>query len=216
MAGYELRPVAIDRPAGRRPVALTAAVGLATAMLVVKPWAVVGSGFDVPVSVERRASAAVTPPAAASQAPSALGSLARHSGTWGVGASGLRPDIDAEPWATWTAVEPAAVAVGAGSPASPSSGLCDAVPTLPTDALFIAVSHELDVPIDRTVSAWWWDRGTVTPLAGSIDQVTPAGDRGMTYVVHDDRAPWVAGRYVFRLAAANDAVDLAVCLVATP
>jgi len=53
-------------------------------------------------------------------------------------------------------------------------------------------------------------------VQGSIHQVTPAGDLGIAYVVRDDRAPWPAGRYVFRLAAADQAVDLAVCLVATP
>jgi hypothetical protein len=223
MAGYELRPVAIDRPAGRWPLALTAAVGLFAALLVVKPWSMIVAGFDVPGPVERRAPAAVAsgiaPPAArvsASQGPSALGSLARHSGTWGVGASGLGPHSEAEPWAAWTAVDPAPVAVGAAAPASPSRGLCDGVPTLPTDALFVAVSHERDVPVDRSVFAWWWDHGSAKDLQGSIHQVTPTGDRGIAYVVREDRAPWPAGRYVFRLAATDQAVDLAVCLVATP
>jgi hypothetical protein len=223
MAGYELRPVAIDRPAGRTPLALTAAAGLLAALLVVKPWSVILGGFDVTGPVERQAPAAaavgIVPPAAgvaASEAPSVLGSLARHSGTWGVGASGLGPHNEAEPWAAWTAVEPAPAAVGPGAPASPSRGLCDGVPTLPTDALFVAVSHEIDVPVDRTVLAWWWDHGTAKDLQGSIHQVTPTGDRGIAYVVRNDRAPWPAGRYVFRLAAADDAVDLAVCLVPTP
>jgi hypothetical protein len=223
MAGYELRPVAIDRPTGRWPLALTAAAGLLAALLVVKPWSAIVGGLDATRPVERQAPVAtapgiVPPPAgvSASEAPSALGSLARHSGTWGVGASGLGPHNEAEPWAAWTAVDPAPVAVGTTGPASPSRGLCDAVPTLPTDALFIAVSHERDVPVDRTVFAWWWDRGTATSLQGSIHQVTPAGDLGIAYVVRDDRAPWPAGRYVFRLAAADRAVDLAVCLVATP
>jgi len=223
MAGYELRPVAIDRPAGRWPLALTAAVGLLAALLVVKPWSVIVGGFDSAGPVERPAPAVtasgIAPPAAgvpASQAPSALGSLARHSGTWGVGASGLGPHNEAEPWAAWTAVDPAPAGAGAAAPASPSRGLCDGVPTLPTDALFVAVSHESDVPVNRTVFAWWWDHGTAKDLQGSIHQVTPAGDLGIAYVVRDDRAPWPAGRYVFRLAAADQAVDLAVCLVATP
>jgi hypothetical protein len=224
MAGYELRPVAIVRPAGRWPLALSAAAVLVAAMLMVKPWSVIIVGFEAPAPVEHRAPAAVAPAAvappvattSASDAPSALGSLARHSGTWGVGASGLGPQNEAEPWAEWTAVEPTPVAVGAGAPASPSRGLCDGVPTLPTDALFIAVSHESDVPVDRTVFAWWWDHGTAKSLGGSIHQVTPTGDFGIAYVVRDDRAPWPAGRYVFRLATADNAVDLAICLVATP
>jgi hypothetical protein len=221
MAGYELRPVAIDRHAGRWPLALTATVGLVASMLVVKPWAVIAVGFGPSTPVVDRAPA--PPPggpaaagAVASQAPSALGSLAQHSGTWGVGASGLGPHNEAEPWAAWTAVTPTPAKTIAGLPASPSSGLCDRVPTLPADALFIAVSHESDVPIDRRVLAWWWDHGSATPLEGAIRQVTPSGDRGIAYVVRDDRGPWPAGRYAFRLAAGDQAVDLTVCLVANP
>ena len=222
-AGYELRPVTIARPAGRWPLALTVAAGLLAALLVVKPWSVIVRGFDVAGPVERRAPAATAPGivpsaagVAASNAPSALGSLARHSGSWGVGASGLGPHNEAEPWASWTAVTPTPVSVNAVVPASPTSGLCDGVPTLPTDALFMAVSHETDVPIDRTVLAWWWDHRTAIPLEGAIHQVTPAGDRGIAYAVRDDRAPWPAGRYTFRLVARDQAVDLAVCLVANP
>jgi len=223
MAGYELRPVAIDRHAGRWPLALTATVGLVASLLIVKPWTAIASGFGPSMPVVDRA-AAVVPPvvglpapgAAASEAPSALGSLAQHSGTWGVGASGLGPHNEAEPWSAWTAVTPTPASNVGGLPASPSSGLCDRVPTLPSDALFVAVSNEADVPIDRRVLAWWWDRGTATPLEGIIRQVTPSGDRGIAYVVRDDRGPWPAGRYVFRLASGDQAVDLAVCFVANP
>jgi hypothetical protein len=220
MAGYELRPVAIDRHAGRWPLALTATVGLIASMLIVKPWAAI-VGFGAPPAADHAAAAARPPvvlpaPGTPSQAPDGLGSLARHSGTWGVGATGLGAQDQAGPWVAWTAVTPTPATTSAGLPTSPSSGLCDRVPTLPVDALFIAVSHEADVPVDRHVLAWWWDRGTATPLAGTIQQVTPAGDRGIAYVVRDDRGPWPAGRYAFRVAAGDQAVDLAVCLVTAP
>jgi hypothetical protein len=222
MAGYELRPVAIDRPAGRSPSAFVAAAAVVAAMLVMKPWTVI-AGFEAPGPIEARAPAAAGPPpatvvgspGAASEAPSTLGSLATHSGTWGVGASGTGPHHEAEPWAEWTAVTPTPASLTAGAaPASPSRGLCDAGPTLPADPLFIAVSHETDVPIDRRVEAWWWDDDSAMPLDGAIHQVTPTGDRGIAYVIRNDRAAWPAGRYAFRLIAGDRAVGLAVCLVA--
>jgi hypothetical protein len=227
MAGYELRPVAIDRHAGRWPLALTAMVGLVASMLIVKPWsAVVGSFVGPPVAPLRLAAGAppaVAPPGAGAaaaprtaEAPNGLGSLARHSGSWGVGAAGLDAQDGRNSWAAWTAVSPAPASSVAGLPASPSSGLCDRVPTLPANALFIAVSNAADVPADRTIGAWWWEHGTATPLEGEIHQVTPAGDRGIDYVVRNDGGAWLAGRYVFRLSAGDRAVDLAVCVAATP
>jgi len=167
MAGYELRPVAIERSAGRGPLALTLAAGLVASMLVAKPWAGLGLGLGAtpaqpPSAVPDGRAAAAAPPSVdgAADTSNALGSLARHSGTWGIGASGLDRADGRLPWARWTAVAPTAVPAGSIEPASPSSGLCDRVPTLPTDALFVAVSHETDVPIDRRVLAWWWNRGT--------------------------------------------------------
>jgi hypothetical protein len=221
MGGYELRPVVIDGPAGRAPLALTVVAGLVASMLVIKPWSAVFGLFDAPhAAVAPRAATAAVPAvppsasaASASEAPG-LGSLARHAGTWGVGASGHRANA-AEPWVRWTAVAPSQAASASATPAGPSGGLCDRVPTLPTDALFIAVSNETDVPIDRHVTAWWWDRGTATPLP-AIHQVTPPGDRGIAYVVRDDGMAWAAGRYVFRLVAGDDAVDLVVCLATGP
>jgi len=224
MAGYELRPVAIDRHAGRWPLALTATVGLVASMLIVKPWSAVVGGLVGPPVVAPAAAIAAAPAAISAggapaaprtpEAPSGLESLARHSGIWGVGAAGLDAQDTRGSWAAWTAVSPAPARTTAGVPTSPSSGLCDRVPTLPTNALFIAVSNEADVPVDRSLVAWWWDHGSATPLEGSIHQVTPAGDRGIAYVVRDDGGPWPAGRYVFRESAGGDAVDLAVCLAA--
>jgi hypothetical protein len=221
MAGYELRPVAIDRHAGRWPLALTATVGLVASMLIVKPWVAIVRDFAGPPVADRAAAVAPAPvvvpaPGTRTQAPEGLGSLARHSGTWGVGASEPGSVDGPEPWGAWTAVTPAPATTVAGLPASPSSGLCDRVPTLPANASFMAVSHETDVPVDRTVLAWWWDQGTATPLEGAIHQVTPTGDRGIAYVVRDDGGPWPAGRYAFRVEANDQAVDLAVCLVTTP
>lgn len=223
-AGYELRPVTIARPAGHRSLALVAALALiGTVAVVVKPWE--SARLDGAPTTERdRAQVAaaqqpIAAPAAAvpaaSSKPSPLGSLARHSGSWGVGASGIGPHNEAEPWADWTPVTPLAIASTSLAPESPSTAHCDGVPTLPTDPLFIAVSHESDVPVDRHVLGWWWDAGTPTPLAGTIHQVT-TGDRGIVYVLRNDHAVWSAGRYEFHLVAGADAVALTVCLAGLP
>ena len=222
-AGYELRPVTIARPAGHGPVGLVAALVLVGMLVVLKPWDLIGPDPGPatrpvqapPAAVPAQAVAGPAGAAAASSKPSGVGSLAQHSGTWGVGASGIGPHNEAEPWAAWTAVAPEAVASTALTPQSPSKGLCDGVATLPSDPVFIAISHESDVPADRRVLGWWWDVGTPTPLADTIHQVTTA-DRGIAYVIRNDRSPWPAGRYEFQLAAGTDAIALTVCLVATP
>jgi hypothetical protein len=221
-AGYELRPVTIDRPAGQRPAAIIVAVALLGSLVLLKPWDLVGAGATdsggarAPVpAVVAAAPLPAAPDAAATEKPSALGSLARHSGTWGVGASGQGPHNEAEPWADWTAVTPVAVAPSAKPPDTPSKGPCDDVPTLPTEPLFVAISHDSDVPVDRRVVAWWWDAGTPTPLADELHQVT-TGDRGIAYVIRDDGEPWPAGRYEFHVVAGDQAVALTVCLFGAP
>jgi hypothetical protein len=218
-AGYELRPVTIARPAGHGPLALVAALAVVGALVVIKPWELVGPDPGPATRAVAGRNAALAPvlaaPAAASSKPSGLGSLAQHSGTWGVGASGTGPPHnETEPWAAWAPVTPEAVGSTALTPQSPSKGLCDGVPSLPSDPLLIAVSHESDVPVDRRVLGWWWDVGTPTPLAETIHQVTTA-DRGIAYVIRNDRSPWPAGRYEFQVAAGADAVAMTVCLVAT-
>lgn len=224
-AGYELRPVTIGRSAGQGPLAIVAAIGLIGVLLVLKPWVFLGgSGAGDPGDAQAPQPAAVAAPAdqpgpaqsgAPSSDPSALGSLAQHSGVWGVGASGLGPHNEAEPWAGWTAVTPEAIASSTGVPNAPSRGQCDGVPTLPSDPLFIAISHETDVPVDRRVVAWWFDVGTPTPLVDEIHQVT-TGDRGIAYVIRNDRSPWPAGRYEFDLVAGDQAAGLTVCLNGRP
>jgi hypothetical protein len=220
---YELRPVTIARSPGQRPAALVAVLVLVGVLVVLKPWDFVDidAGSAPPVQQAQAPNGAVAPaqaiapPGAVAPKPSGLGSLAQHSGTWGVGASGIGPHNEAEPWAEWAAVAPEAVGSTVRTPQSPSSGRCGGVPSLPAEPLFIAVSHESDVPIDRRVLGWWWDAGTPRVLDGTIHQVTTA-DRGIAYVIRNDHSPWPAGLYEFELIAGADAVALTVCLVSAP
>jgi hypothetical protein len=216
-AGYKLRPVTIVRPAGRRPTSILVAIALLGSLAVLKPWTLIDTSVPevsslpaaTPVPV---ATSAVAAPRVA--APPGLGSLASHSGTWGVGVAGIGPRYDGESWADWTAVTPVEVSPSSGATAGamPAIAGCTGVPSLLAGPLFVAVSHAVDVPIERHVFGWSWNGPTATALVGSIHQVTPPGDRGFAFVIRDDRAPWPAGRYEFHLVAGDRAVALTVCL----
>jgi len=215
-AGYELRPVTIARPTGRRPTGLLALLGLFVAVVVlVKPWA----GRPSPATDVQ-----VVPPAAAVPArpipiePAApvIGSLAQHSGTWGVGAAGLVARDLGGSWVDWAPVTPIDVDPTAGPPAADRGPHpCVGRPFVGGGPLFVAISGPADVPVDRRLVAWRIDDGQTIALADSIRQVTAVGDTGISYLVRLDRAPWAAGAYEFRMIAGDRAVSLVVCLAAT-
>jgi hypothetical protein len=216
-AGYELRPVTIERSAGRRPIVLFLVASIVVGVVVLKPWTIVPAPAVEPAIVAPATVAVVPPPVPAprvlsTQGPPVIGSLAAHSGTWGVGIAGIGPRYDGESWADWTAVDP--------WPASPTServatgprAACSNLGTLYDGALFVAVTNPSDVPIDRSVRAWWWDGAEPTSLADTTRIVVPAGDAGISYLVRRDRAPWPAGRYELQLVAGDRAMAMGFCL----
>ena len=72
----------------------------------------------------------------------------------------------------------------------------------------------LDVPVDRRLEAWWTDGGRVESLDGSIHQITPVGDRGISYLVRNDLAAWPAGRYEFHVSGDGRSYALTICIPA--
>jgi hypothetical protein len=150
----------------------------------------------------------------ANQAEGALRSLVRHAGTWGVGNAGVGPRmLRDDPWTDWTPVDPEIVD---GPPAHiaiwPGTDLCAAYPTIYDRPTLIAITMPRDVAPDRDLLGWWADDGRVASLDGSIVQVSPPGNRGISYLERVDRAPWPPGRYEFHVVVASGSVALTVCL----
>ena len=150
----------------------------------------------------------------ATQAAVALGFLAVHSGTWGVGNVGVGPRmLRDEPWYDWTAVVPEASTETPGRIATwPDTSLCAGYPTIYDRPSVVAVTAPTDFGPDLRLVGWWTDGGNVASLAGSIRQAPSAGDTGIAYLERVDRAPWPPGRYEFHVIAGERTVALTVCL----
>jgi len=216
-SAYEVRPVPVGRPARQWPIVVVALTVSILAVVVVKPWAW-WSAPTAPTAIVVTEARPVQPqaiagPVAGAEAPT-IGSLATHSGKWGVGIAGLGDDSDDPGWVEWTPVDP--------EPASdtpiriamwPGTGVCADVPVLHQRPLFFAVTGPLDLPVDRRLLAWWSDGGRTASLDGSIRQVTAVGDLGVSYLVRLDRSTWQAGRYEFHVVAGARRVSLTVCVV---
>jgi hypothetical protein len=215
-SAYEVRPVPVGRPARQWPIAVAAVTIAILALVVIKPWAWSSAPTVPPAIAVTEAgpvqSVAIAQPVTPAEAPT-IGSLATHSGKWGVGIAGLGVDDDPA-WVDWTAVDP--------EPAGdtpiriamwPGTGVCADVPVLHERPLFFAVTGPLDLPVDRRLVAWWSDGGRTASLDGSIRQVTAVGDLGVSYVVRLDRSTWQAGRYEFHVVAGDRRVSLTVCVV---
>lgn len=243
---YEVRPVTIPRRSGLRPALAVGLAAILVGLVIVKPWTWIGEPRSPGIAVVLPAlsspsavadpTAAVTPDApfpttpgwpVLAQAgdpvgdpgvrlPLTIGSLARRSGTWGVGDAGLGPRIQREePWADWVPVKPEAAS---DSPIYvvlwPGTGICAGVPRLLDQPLFFAVTSSPELPVDRRLEAWWTDGGRVASLDGSVHQITPVGDRGISYLVRNDLAPWPAGRYEFHVAGGGRAYAVTICIPA--
>ena len=238
--GYDLEPRPIGRSTHRRVWFVVVAAGLFLASVLLKPWSsqptdaqagiaspspaaspdfavipIIGAPAEdlIPVwpaaAVASRASEAT-----AAQAEAALGTLAARSGTWGVGAVGVGPRmLRDEPWTDWAATAPEAVD---GGPLNvmlwPGTSLCDGYPTIYDHPSLVAVTAPADLVPDWRLVGWWTDGSDVAALAGSVGQVSPAGNRGISYLERTDRAAWPRGRYEFHVIAGQRAVALTVCI----
>jgi hypothetical protein len=74
------------------------------------------------------------------------------------------------------------------------------------------VTAPADLVPDWRLVGWWTDGGKVASLDGSVRQISPAGDRGISYLERVDGAPWPPGRYEFHVIAGKRTVALTVCL----
>jgi hypothetical protein len=238
--GYDLEPRPIGRSTRRRVWFLVLAAVLFLGVVLVKPWSspprapspgiaspspVASPAFAViPMTV--RPAADLTPvwPAAAvaslladataRQAESALGALTVRSGRWGVGNAGVGPRmLRDEPWTDWVATVPESVDYGPLHIALwPGTSLCDGYPTIYDRPSLVAVTAPGDLVPDWRLVGWWTDGSNVATLGGSVRQVSPAGNRGISYLERTDRAAWPPGRYEFHVIAGQRTVALTVCI----
>jgi hypothetical protein len=236
-SGYDVEPQPVGRSGRRRPWAFLIVVAVVLGAVVVKPWMQVPSSGPAVAQDEPSRSPAfaivpvepgpeVTPdwPAApvpsqladatALQAERALRSLSLRSGTWGVGNAGVGPRmLREEPWSDWVAASPESVDGGPLHVAMwPGSGLCQGFPTIYDQPSLVAVTTPRDLVPDWDLVGWWTDGQRVAPLEGSVRQVSPAGNRGISYLERTDRAQWPPGRYEFHVIAGDRTVALTVCI----
>jgi hypothetical protein len=152
--------------------------------------------------------------ATASQVEGALGGLAAHSGQWGVGNAGVGPRmLRDEPWTDWVAAVPEIVDGGPLHVMTwPGTGMCGDLPDIYDNPSLVAVTTPSALVPDWRLTGWWTDGSKVAALSGSVRQVSPAGNRGISYLERTDRAPWPPGRYEFHVIAGERTVALTVCI----
>ncbi len=137
--------------------------------------------------------------------------LAAWSGEWGIGSGGwgISP-VSGSPWTGWERVEPRTLRPAARPPRPPS---CEDLPWLRV-GIVVAVTVPPDLPPDWAVAVLRVDAsGAPSPVPG-VTQVSPPGNRGVTYLVGADAAQWRSGAYRFALRTASSAIVLDACLVA--
>ena len=150
----------------------------------------------------------------AAEAEGALGALAVYSGTWGVGDAGAGPRmLREESWVDWSAVKPV-VGADVSMPFATlrDDDVCAGIPTIYDRPSLVAVTAPSALVPDWRLVGWWTDGVTSASLEGSIRQVSPAGNRGISYLERTDRDRWPPGRYEFHVVAGSSRVGLTVCL----
>jgi hypothetical protein len=237
--GYDVEPRPIGRSTRRRVWFLVLAVVVFLAAVLLKPWSgqpgpssQAGIPSPEPAASPAFAVVPITPaaelapawPAAAvasvlgeataNEAERALGALTVRSGTWGVGNAGVGPRmLRDEPWTDWAATAPESVDYGPLHIALwPGTSLCDGYPAIYDRPSLVAITAPRDLVPDWRLVGWWTDGSSVATLADSVRQVSPAGNRGISYLERTDRAAWPAGRYEFHVVAGQTAVALTVCI----
>ena len=152
--------------------------------------------------------------ATATQAEGALGRLTIHSGQWGVGNAGVGPRmLRDEPWTDWVAAIPETVVSGPLNVMIwPGGTICGGLPAIYDNPSLVAITAPSALVPDWRLTGWWTDGNHVATLSGSVRQVSPAGNRGISYLERTDRAPWPPGRYEFHVTAGESTVALTVCI----
>jgi hypothetical protein len=144
-----------------------------------------------------------------------VSTLAQRGGAWGVGTGGSGPRmIRDDPWTDWKPVEPVDTGPSLG-PDVPTAGLCAGTPILDDRPWLVALTVPPGLAPDWQAVGWWTDGTRFANLGGTIHQVSPPGNRTITYLQRTDRAPWPDGRYEFQVVSAEHTMSMTVCLERT-
>ncbi len=139
--------------------------------------------------------------------------LAAKAGAWGIGEGGAGPRlVRDDPWTEWQAVDPVA---GAAYPRDllrwPGTDLCLGVPQFYDRPALLAVTVPPGLQPDWRILTWRSDGTTISPLT-ILRQVSPPGNRQISYLEYPDTTPWPDGRYEFHIVSGDHILAMTVCL----
>ena len=140
--------------------------------------------------------------------------LSKTDGAWGVGVGGEGPRlIRDDPWTEWMALDPVTASASPYDLARwPGTPLCAGVPEVLTRPSIVAVTVPDGLAADWRIDAWRSDGVTTTSLADSVIQVSPPGNRTISYLEYPDNIPWPDGRYEFHIVSGDHTLAMSICL----
>ncbi|MFI5227394.1 MAG: hypothetical protein ACHQ3P_12050, partial [Candidatus Limnocylindrales bacterium] len=140
--------------------------------------------------------------------------LAADAGAWGLGGGGAGPRLGSDhPWTQWQAIDPVP---GAAYPRDllrwPGTDLCLGVPQLYDRPSLLAVTVPPGLQPDWRIITWRSDGSTISPLSTTLRQVSPPGNRQISYLEYPGTTPWPDGRYEFHIVSGDHVLAMTVCL----
>jgi hypothetical protein len=205
----------IDSPGRSEFAALARRDGLAFPdgryeLHILTPDHLTALGFCIDTDAAARAAAGAPDQAITAQI---VHDLAARSGAWGVGVGGNGPRlVREEPWTDWAAVDPGVAWGGTSLTLWPDTGLCMSAPRLLDRPSLVAITVPSGLVPDWRVAGWWTDGSDTASLEGIVRQISPPGNRRITYLERVDGARWPDGRYEFDIQAGDHRSSLTVCI----
>jgi hypothetical protein len=138
----------------------------------------------------------------------------KRAGAWGVGSGGSGPRmVRDDPWTDWAPVTPVPTGpMPDNLGVWPGMGICRATPILYDRPSLIAVTAPGGLTPDWRLVGWWTDGVATADLTGTIRQISPPGNRAISYLERTDGGPWPSGRYEFHVVSGEHQFALTVCL----
>ena len=136
--------------------------------------------------------------------------LAPRSGEWGVGTGGPDGGGAEGAWVEWRVVTPAVEDRSIEIKPPPSCTGREGVRA----GLLVGLTVPAALPPDWRVETIRFDGRGRSVLDSSIRQVSPPGNRGITYLIRSDGSAWPGGAYRFRIMTSTHSIGVDACLVA--